>query len=122
MADAYAGRVNFEAVYPTQTVTLKQVRAFQRTYALRLTARLDPAHHLVNRYDATTTPEVILLSADQQVLYQGPIDDQFYKLGKYRPAPTEFYLKDAIDASLKGRPVATRRVTPVGCLINRSEK
>lgn len=121
LADAYAGRVSFEAVYPTQTATLTEVQAFQRTYALRLVARLDPTHRLVNRYDATTTPEVILLSADEQVLYQGAIDDQFYKLGRYRPAPTAFYLKEAIDATLSGRPVPNRRVTPVGCLINRSK-
>ena len=121
LADAYAGRVVFEAVYPTETVTSREVKAFHRTYALRLAARLDPTHQLVNRYNATTTPEVILLSADDSILYRGPVDNQFYKLGKYRPAPTEFYLKDAIDAVLTGRPVAVARVTPVGCLINRTQ-
>ncbi|MEZ0484421.1 hypothetical protein [Fibrella aquatica] len=121
LANAYAGQVTFETVYPTQTVTEKEVQAFQRTYALRLTPRLDPNHHLVNRYHATTTPEVILLSANDQILYQGAIDNQFYKLGKYRPAPTEFFLKDAIVASLQGRPVATKLVTPIGCLINRAD-
>ena len=119
LADDYAGRVAFEAVYPTETVTRREVSAFERAFALRLAHRLDPAHRLVERYNATTTPEVILLSPTDQVLYRGSVDNQFYQLGKYRPAPTEFYLKDAIEDVLHGRPVSVAQVKPVGCLINR---
>lgn len=118
LADAYAGRVTFEAVYPTETVTRREVREFERVFALRLTRRLDSAHRLVRRYKATTTPEVILLSETDQILYRGSVDNQFYALGKYRPVPTEFYLKDAIEAALNGRLVPVAHIPPVGCLIN----
>ena len=118
LADAYAGRVTFNAVYPSETVTRREVAAFGRAYALRLTPRLDPAHRLVRQYGATTTPEVILMTQTGQILYRGSVDNQFYALGKYRPAPTEFYLRDAIEAALLGRPVPVAYAKPVGCLIN----
>lgn len=119
LADEYAGRVVFETVYPAETVTRREVNAFERAFALRLAHRLDPRHRFVERYNATTTPEVILLSPADRVLYRGSVDNQFYQLGRYRPVPTEFYLKDAIEAVLHGRPVSVAEVKPVGCLINR---
>ncbi len=118
MATDYADKVAFEAVYPTETVTRQEVSAFEKAYNFRLPHRLDPSHRLVKRYHATTTPEVVLLSPTCRIMYQGSVDNQFYKLGKYRPAPTEFYLKDAIEAALNNRPIPIARVTPVGCLIN----
>jgi thiol-disulfide isomerase/thioredoxin len=119
LADQYANQVQFEAVYPTETVTLAEVKRFERAFKLTISRRLDPAHKLVNQYQATTTPEVILLSEADKILYRGSVDDQFYRLGRYRPAPTAFYLKDAIEATLADKPVAVRQTTPTGCLINR---
>ncbi|PRY37604.1 AhpC/TSA family protein [Spirosoma oryzae] len=118
LADTYAGQVRFEAVFPAETVTQAEAQAFATAYSLRLPYQLDPRHKLVKRYRVTTTPEVVLLSADGKVLYQGSVDDQFYRLGRARPAPTAFYLRDAIDATLTNQPVAIPRTTPVGCLIN----
>ena len=118
LADAYRGRVVFEAVYPTETVTNREVGTFEEAYNFHLPRRLDPRHVVVKRYKATTTPEVILVAANDQILYRGSVDNQFYKLGKYRPNPTEFYLREAIEASLHGRPVPKSNTPPVGCLIN----
>lgn len=119
LADQYRGRVQFEAVYPTQTTTLAEVNEFEQTYGLTFPHRLDPAHRLLKQYDVTTTPEVVFLSEKGRVIYRGSVDDQFYRLGRSRPAPTVFYLKDAIDATLAGRPVSVTQTTPTGCLINR---
>lgn len=122
LAKMYPKQVHFEAVYPTETVTRREVDRFERQFAFTLPHHLDPTHRLVRKYDATTTPEVILLSPKNEVLYRGSVDNQFYKLGRYRPEPTEFYLRDAIDATLHNQPVAVRDRQPVGCLINRSTK
>lgn len=118
LADTYAGQVRFEAVFPAETITQSEAQAFVEAYSLRVPYQLDPRHKLVKRYRVTTTPEVVLLSADGKVLYQGSVDDQFYRLGRARPAPTTFYLRDAIEASLTNQPIAIPRTTPVGCLIN----
>ena len=118
LADRYGNRVNFEAVYPTETVTLTEVKAFERAYQFTIPRRLDPHHAVVRQYNATTTPEVVLISGQNKVLYRGSVDDQFYRLGRSRPAPTAFYLKDALKATTAGKPVLVPRTTPTGCLIN----
>ena len=118
MADVYQGKVQFEAIYPSETVTLAEVKTFEKEYKLTLPHQLDPTHKLVKQYDVTTTPEVLLLSPDNKILYRGSIDNQFYRLGRSRPAPTAFYLKDALSAVLAHKPVAVRQTTPTGCLIN----
>ncbi|MBD2752692.1 redoxin domain-containing protein [Spirosoma sp. BT704] len=119
LADQYTGQVQFEAIYPTETTTLADVKAFERTFKLTIPRQLDPTHKLVRQYKATTTPEVLLISAQDKILYRGSVDDQFYRLGRYRPAPTAFYLKDAIEATLVGKSIAIKQTTPTGCLINR---
>lgn len=119
LADQYADQVQFEVVYPTETVTLAEVKMFERTFKLTIPHRLDPVHTIVKQYNITTTPEVVLISDQHKILYRGSVDDQFYRLGRYRPAPTAFYLKDAINNTLSGKPVTVRQTTPTGCLINR---
>ncbi len=120
MAVRYNGQVQFAAIYPTETVTLADVNEFNRTYKLTVPYRLDPAHKLVRKYNVTTTPEVLLLSAQNKVLYRGSVDNQFYRLGRSRPEPTEFYLNDALTAVLANRPVPVRQTKPTGCLINQT--
>ncbi|PMD90749.1 hypothetical protein BWI97_22500 [Siphonobacter sp. BAB-5405] len=118
LAEEYKTGVSFELVYPTAQLKESEVRHFQSEYNLTLPYRLDPRHQLVHRYKVTTTPEVVLLSANNQVLYQGSIDDQFYKLGSYRTAPQRHYLKEALVASLQGKSVPLAYTKAVGCLIN----
>jgi hypothetical protein len=120
MAVRYDGRVQFEAIYPTETVTLAEVNEFNQTYKLTIPHQLDPSHKLVKKYKATTTPEVLLISAQNKVLYRGSVDNQFYRLGRSRPEPTEFYLSDALTAVMANKPVTIRQTKPTGCLINQN--
>ncbi|WP_245565129.1 redoxin domain-containing protein [Spirosoma spitsbergense] len=120
MAVRYKRRVQFDAIYPTETVTLAEVNEFNQTYKLTIPHQLDPSHKLVKKYKATTTPEVLLISAQNKVLYRGSVDNQFYRLGRSRPEPTEFYLSDALTAVMANKPVAIRQTKPTGCLINQN--
>ncbi|RZK29959.1 MAG: hypothetical protein EOO61_19925 [Hymenobacter sp.] len=119
MATIYGRRVSFTAVFPTQYVSRKDINQFKQNFSLKIDSQIDATHRLVNHYHITTTPEVLLVSDRGLVLYRGAVDNQFYKLGKYRVNPTEFYLRDAIEAVLDGRQVSINQVTPIGCLINR---
>lgn len=121
---AYGGRVGFVAVYPTRAATEADVAAFQRDYGLSaLPGHRDVRHRLVERFGVTTTPEVVFYDEKTgRVHYQGRLDNQFVALGKYRPVVTEFYLRDAIEAVLVGRPVAVAGVKPIGCLIERRKR
>lgn len=65
---------------------------------------------------ATRTPEAVVLDAERRIVYRGRIDDQF-RLGGVRKEPTARELKDAIDAILAGKKVATTETEVDGCPI-----
>lgn len=59
---------------------------------------------------AARTPELVVTSADGTITYRGAIDDGS---GDPKRAKVE-YLRDAIDATLAGRPVTTTVTQPAG--------
>ena len=77
----------------------------------------DKKHSMTNKYRATITPEVILIDKNQQVIYQGAIDNWFFELGRYRLEITEHYLIDAIEASLQGKQPSVKKTEAIGCFI-----
>lgn len=77
----------------------------------------DKKHVITNKYGATITPEVVFIDKNQQVIYQGAIDNWFFELGRYRAEITEHYLIDAIEASLKGNAPAIKKKEAIGCFI-----
>ena len=117
-ADYRSKNVSFEAVFPVYTVTEHEIKGFLKKYSVSFPGTTDKAHKITNRYHAKVMPEVVLLDANGQVAYQGAIDNWYAGLGKNRPKPTEFYLRNAIEATLNGNPLITRRTEAVGCLIN----
>jgi len=48
-----------------------------------------------------------------------PIDHWFYDLGSYRQQTTENYLKDALDAVLKGAEPILKKTDAIGCIIQK---
>ena len=108
--------VQFMALYPSPTDSRLVISAFHRAYALPFSGLPDKGHMYVRRYQAKTTPEVVVLN-EGRVVYQGAIDDQYVALGRRRSAPTQSFLHDALAAILDKRPIMTARTEAVGCLI-----
>ena len=77
----------------------------------------DKKHIITNKYGATVTPEVVLIDKNQQIIYQGSIDNWFFELGRYRLEITEHYLIDAIESSLKGNQPTVKKTEAIGCFI-----
>ncbi len=114
----YAGKpVAFYLVYVERDLAPEAARQHAKEFGFTATALLDPAHALVKRAGATVTPEAAVLATDGAVLYRGRIDDRFADYGKRRAAPTTRDLRDALDAVLAGKPVATPFTKAVGCFI-----
>jgi hypothetical protein len=70
-----------------------------------------------NVLGATVAPEVFVLDSAGTVLYSGSIDNLAYATGKKRMEATEFFLKDAMENILSGKPVAVKSTIAYGCLI-----
>ncbi|MEZ4902242.1 MAG: thioredoxin fold domain-containing protein [Spirosomataceae bacterium] len=122
MYEKYGQSVAFKAVFPTQSLKKREVRAFNREYDFNIPYRIDRQHLLVEQYNAKVTPEVILFDQNGQEVYRGAIDNQFYELGKNRPKTTEFYLRDALEALKNSIPITKPHTKAVGCLIQRKRQ
>lgn len=117
MAQEYEGRVSFVGIVP-QPHSVREVDAFRREYEVNFGLQADAKMAMVNKYQAQTTPEAVLLDGDGIIQYRGAIDNWYYALGKHRAAATEYYLRDAIEALLMGRPIKMNSTEAVGCPIN----
>ncbi len=114
----YAGRVTFHGIIPGKTWKEADLTSFAAKYQLAFPLQQDADLKLAHSLHATTTPEAILLSPDKTVIYQGAIDNWYKALGKAGSKPTQHYLQDAIDYTLRHREPPLKKTVPVGCDIN----
>jgi len=78
---------------------------------------LDKDDELANAFGATHTPETYLFGKKGLLIYKGAIDDS----PRDESAVKTHFLKDAIDAAVKGQEVKTNSTKSVGCTIKRKE-
>jgi thiol-disulfide isomerase/thioredoxin len=110
-------KVAFFAVYSDPSVSSAAIRRHAEGFALHMPLIADKAHLLVRRAGATVTPEVAVFAPDGRLVYRGRIDDWYVDFGRRRTAPTQHYLREALDEVLRGAPVAVAQVPPIGCSI-----
>ncbi|MFM9946711.1 MAG: redoxin domain-containing protein [Saprospiraceae bacterium] len=93
------------------------IRQFIREYELPFPVLQDKRHRFLVQLQANVTPEVFFFNESMELLYSGAIDNWFFALGKHRPASTENYLIEAIEAWSRGEAPKISRTTPIGCVI-----
>ncbi len=94
-----------------------EIITFKKKYSIPFTLYKDPDFLIVKQFEATITPEVVVLDTQGKVVYQGRIDNWAYELGKKRKVITEHNLNDALESVLKGEKVKVPRTKAVGCFI-----
>src|SRR6266704_1330710 len=77
---------------------------------------LDPEGKAGRAYGAKNTPNMVVISPEGKIVYQGAIDS------KATPNPADIpnstnYVKVALDESLEGKPVTTSTTKPYGCSV-----
>ncbi len=77
---------------------------------------LDPEGKAGRVYGAKNTPNMVVISPEGKIVYQGAIDS------KATPNPADIasstnYVKVALDESLAGKPVTTANTKPYGCSV-----
>lgn len=116
----YGGKkIEFLLVYPEPDRTEDEVKKHVAEYALTLPTTIDRDHALVKKASVTTTPEVAVFDASDAVVYRGRIDNLYSDFGERRRTVTEPYLRDALDAILRGEKPALATTAAIGCLIER---
>ncbi len=119
LAGEFASRgVSFIGVNSNCQDTLTEMTAYGRRYQLSIPLLKDVGHHLADTLGAERTPQAFVLDRDNNILYQGRIDDQ-YGVGYSREEPTRQDLRLALDALVSGQAVSVPRTEAVGCYIGR---
>jgi mono/diheme cytochrome c family protein len=109
-------RVGFLGVYVKHDMGSKAMAAHAAATRLPFRVVHDEQHGLIEKLGLTRLSEVVLLDRQQNVLYRGPVDDQYVQ-GAAKPAATKHYLVDALEATLAGKPVEVASRPSVGCKI-----
>jgi thioredoxin-related protein len=83
---------------------------------LKCAYTVDTKSKVANAFGATRTPQCFLFNA-KGLVYKGAIDDNV----KDPSGAKAFYLKDALNALLKGQNPAMQETKSIGCTIKRAE-
>ena len=91
------------------------VKSHAATNKLSFPILKDPANKIADRLGATVTPEAYFLDAGNKLIYHGRIDNS--RNGDQIEATD---LRNAIDASLAGKPIEKTEAKAFGCTIKRA--
>ncbi|HYV91695.1 MAG TPA: redoxin domain-containing protein [Chitinophagales bacterium] len=94
-----------------------EIVSYKEKFQLQFPFLLDPDFVLKKDLKASVTPQAYLVDAKGNVIYHGMIDNWGYEIGKARAHATEFYLTEAVNNFLAGKPIASDSTKAVGCYI-----
>jgi thiol-disulfide isomerase/thioredoxin len=107
-----------ELVYTDPSLSDATAEAHAKAYGHGAYPKVvDRKHELVKMTGVTITPEVAVVNAAGKVVYRGRIDDSFASLGTARRPATSHDLRDALDATLAGKPAPHPGTKALGCYI-----
>ena len=109
--------VGFLFVSPKDGDSDEDLLKFAAAQSLKSAFARDAMGEVVSELGATTTTEVFVLDASRTLVYRGAVNDQ-YGLGYSKEAPTESFLRSALDAMLSGVKPATVATTAPGCALD----
>jgi len=120
IAKEYAAHgVRTFGVMTDTSVPVSDLRKHVKDFAYQFPVLIDPTQILVKYTNVDTNPESVLITPQSGVVYMGRIDNKVENFGQQRPEPTVRELRDAINASLAGKPVPKAFSQPIGCSIVR---
>ena len=103
--------------------TYRDANAHAEEFGLTMKVLVDSEHELVNKFNATTTPEAVVVRYNKEglpiVVYQGLINNLFDSPGNRRDTATQHYVRDAIDAAFAQGQVSPAYRVPTGCVIEK---
>jgi peroxiredoxin/mono/diheme cytochrome c family protein len=111
----------FLAINSNASESLEEVAAHAREHGITFHVLKDSRNVVADLARAERTSQVVVLDGRATVRYRGAIDDQLGQ-GVAKPAPSQNYLTDALDAILAKRAVEVASTTPVGCPIERVDR
>jgi peroxiredoxin len=112
--DFGAKGVNVVGINSNVAESAARVKQHAAEKGLTFTILKDTGNVVADRFDAQVTPEAYLLDASGKLVYHGRIDNS-----RNGDAITSSELRDAVEATLAGKPVEKSEVKAFGCSIKR---
>jgi peroxiredoxin len=107
--------IAFVGINSNKTEPAAEVAQHAMSHGLTFPVVKDDANKIADLYGATKTPEVYLVDPAGKLIYQGRIDEN-------QDAPANVKspdLRNALDAVLGAKPIATAQTRAFGCTIKR---
>ncbi len=115
LAEEYRAKgVNVIGINSNVAETADAVKEHAAAKGLTFTILKDAGNRIADRLDAQVTPEAYFLDASNKLVYRGRIDNS-----RRGDAINSQELREAVEATLAGRPVAKPEVKAFGCSIKR---
>jgi peroxiredoxin len=98
-------------------LTPDQAQKVMASWKTKQTALLlDPESNVAKLYGAKNTPDMIVISPEGKIVYEGAIDSKASPNPKDIPGSTN-YVKAALDEALAGKPISNPTTKPYGCSV-----
>ncbi len=110
--------IRFTGYFPNPNSTLESIQSFKEKYTLPFELKHDKVQLQMMKFGITVTPEVIIFKpSTQEVLYQGRIDNTYFKVGQRRRVTTTFDLKNVLESIQKEEKIVVKKTEVIGCFI-----
>lgn len=117
-AEYGAKGVGCSLVYEDVRIDAAAVKRHGDEYRYRdIPATIDDERRMARQMKVSVTPEAVVVDAKGAIRYRGRIDNRYAALGKPRRVVTSHDLREALDAVVSGRRVASPETTAIGCFI-----
>jgi thiol-disulfide isomerase/thioredoxin len=109
--------IQFLAVHSGENYDAMEINMFATETKFKPPIFRDYDYTIAHQFDATITPEFILIDSSGNTLYQGLLDDRILELGSYKQQWSEMYMEDAINAVLSDNEPPVKKTAAVGCVL-----
>ena len=110
--------IEFIGVFPNASSKQSDIEYFQEKYQLTFKMIKDEEQLITKRLGAKVTPEVFVVNnKTDDIVYQGRIDNSYFRVGKRRTVTTTSELKDVLSALKNNQKVLTENQIAIGCFI-----
>jgi len=115
--DYHGKGVSFTWVSAPPSSSVDEIERFATAHGLAGKIARDADGTVARALGAETTTEVFVVDAARTLVYRGAINDQ-YGLGYALDAPHHTFLRDALDATLRGEMPSVAATTAPGCALD----
>ncbi|MEM0999528.1 MAG: hypothetical protein AAGN35_20895 [Bacteroidota bacterium] len=117
-AEFASEHLQFIGLFPNLSSEAAGIAAFRTEYEIPFGLETDYCHARKEALGATVTPEVVVYhESREEILYQGRIDDTYFRVGQRRQVTTTSELRDVLESIVAHRPIPVRETQAIGCFI-----